>query len=309
MAQSDFKQHLSGAYSDQQSLIRLRFSAERLKLSQRKQRRAAQLLGSNHSVFKGRGLEFAEVRQYQGGDEIRHIDWRVTARTSVPHTKLFQEEKERPIILCLDQRQSMFFGSRHCFKSVMAANVAALLGWTGLQNNDRVGGLIFNDSEHTEIRPRRSKRSVLHFIQSSIEYNSRLNAKTEVPAASLDTAFEELRRITKPGSTVFICSDFYGFDAAAVKNLHQIARHNSVYCLCIRDPLEAELPALGQFAVTNGSDTLRLQSGKKLSEFFNRAVSEEKHQRELHLLRSGIHLINLSTDDHWQEVLRRELHL
>jgi uncharacterized protein (DUF58 family) len=302
-------EYLSGAYANQQDLIGLRFVAERLKISQRKQRRAAQLLGSNHSVFKGRGLEFAEVRQYQGGDEIRHIDWRVTARTSVPHTKLFQEEKERPVILCLDQRQSMFFGSRHCFKSVLAANTAALLAWTGLQNNDRVGGLVFNDSAHTEIRPRRSKRAVLHFIQSAADYNAQLNASNTAPSASLDNAFEELRRITKPGSTVFICSDFYGFDAAAIKNLHQIARHNSVYCLCIRDPLEAELPALGQFAVSDGAQTLHLQSGKKLSQFFDQAMADEKQQRELNLLRSGIHLINLSTADLWQDVLRRELHL
>ena len=301
------KTRLRGAFADQRDLIRLRFAAERLRLNQRKQRRAAGLMGSNHSVFKGRGLEFAELRQYQGGDEIRHIDWRVTARTSIPHTKLFQEEKERPVILCLDQRRSLFFGS-HCFKSVLAAHCAALLGWTGLQNNDRIGGLVFNDEGHQEIRPRRSKRALLHFIQSAVDYGERLKDSRAEPA-SLATPFEELRRITKPGSTVFICSDFYGFDAVAAKNLHQIARHNSIYCICIRDPLEQSLPSLGNITLSDGQRRLQLQTGDKLNKQLQSSLKEEQQVREQQFMRSGIHLVNLSTDDDWQAVLRRELHL
>src|SRR5690554_948998 len=126
-----------GALVEQQALIRLHHAAAHLQ--RWSGRRMAKQSGSHASPFKGRGLSFHHVREYQGGDEIRHIDWRVTARTTTAHTKIFEEEKERPVVLCVDQRSSMFFGSQHCFKSVLACHVMALLGWAALESNDRVG--------------------------------------------------------------------------------------------------------------------------------------------------------------------------
>ena len=130
----------------------------------RRNRALSVLAGPNKSNFRGRGIDFEEVRNYQPGDDIRSIDWRVTARTGTAHTKLFREERERPVLVAVDQRSSMFFGSSHCFKSVLAAQLASLLAWSALDAGDRVGGLVFNDASHREIRPRRSRKTVLALL-------------------------------------------------------------------------------------------------------------------------------------------------
>ena len=164
MKAANYKQALQGAYISLEQLIAARFNAKDLNLKQR--RRALSLLaGASKTNFRGRGLDFSEVRAYQAGDDIRSIDWRVTARSGKPYTKLFQEERERPILVMVDQRQPMFFGSQHCFKSVMASYLAALLAWSGLQQGDRVGGLVFGNEQQQEIRPRRSRQSVLALMQ------------------------------------------------------------------------------------------------------------------------------------------------
>merc|ERR1711916_149956 len=119
-------------------------------------------------------MEFEEVRVYQPGDDIRTIDWRVTARTQVAHTKLFQEEREKPVLLVVDQRSNMFFGSQRCFKSVYAAHIAATLGWAAIYQNDRVGALVFGDDQQRDVRPKRSKHAQLSFLQQLVEFNHKL---------------------------------------------------------------------------------------------------------------------------------------
>jgi uncharacterized protein (DUF58 family) len=122
------------------------------------------LIGLHHSKLRGRGVDFDQVRVYQAGDDVRTIDWRVTARTQEPHTKLFHEERERPIFIMVEQSCRLFFGSGLMFKSVLAAQAASLIGWAALGHNDRVGGLVFGDNEHYEIKPRRSKQSLLQLL-------------------------------------------------------------------------------------------------------------------------------------------------
>ncbi len=112
------------------------------------------------------------MRSYQPGDDIRTIDWRVTARTGSAHTKLFREERERPVLVVVDQRSSMFFGSSHCFKSVLAAQLASLLAWSALHGGDRVGGLVFNEQGHQEVRPRRSRKTVLALLSQISQLQS-----------------------------------------------------------------------------------------------------------------------------------------
>ena len=153
-------QACTGAYTALSELVALRFNA-RLQLTS-KRRSLSTLAGPYQANFRGRGIDFEEVRAYQAGDDVRSIDWRVTARTTEPHTKLFQEEKERPVLVVVDQRIRNFFGSKQCFKSVLAAYTAALLAWSALRNNDRVGGLVLTDNDLKEIRPRRSKLSLIH---------------------------------------------------------------------------------------------------------------------------------------------------
>ncbi|CAA0109790.1 putative protein [Zhongshania aliphaticivorans] len=305
---SDFSAPVKGAVVDQQSLIHTRFAASKLKATPRRRHFAKQ--GGNHaSPFKGRGLAFHHVREYQGGDEIRHIDWRVTARTAKAHTKIFEEEKERPVVLCLDQRASMFFGSQHCFKSVLACHVAATLAWAGLENNDRVGGLVFADEHHREVRPRRSHKAVLNFIHTAADYNQGLTQSKETPetnnAQSLATAFEELRRITRPGSTVYVLSDFAGYGPDAERQLHLIARHNDVIAISHSDPMEENLPANGNYPVSNGRERLQLSLTNALREQFLNRHQREQHNLQASLKRGGIHHIALSTDSAYFLTLQR----
>lgn len=307
---SDFSAPVKGAIVDQQALIHTRFGATKLKATPRRRHFAKQ--GGNHaSPFKGRGLAFHHVREYQGGDEIRHIDWRVTARTAKAHTKIFEEEKERPVVLCLDQRASMFFGSRHCFKSVLACHVAATLAWAGLENNDRVGGLVFADEHHREVRPRRSHRAVLNFIHTAAEYNQTLSHASAAPDIasdqSLATAFEEMRRITRPGSTVYVISDFAGYQRQAERQLHLMARHNDVIAISISDPMEESLPANGNYPVSNGRERLQMRLTNSLREQFLNRHQQESHELQASLKRGGIHHIALSTDAAYFQTLQRGL--
>ena len=198
-----------GAYAQLNDLISLRFPARQLSLA-RRNRALSVLAGPNKSNFRGRGIDFEEVRTYQPGDDIRTIDWRVTARTGSAHTKLFREERERPVLVVVDQRSGMFFGSSHCFKSVLAAQLASLLAWSALDAGDRVGGLVFNGTQHREVRPRRSRKTVLALLSQVAEYNDSLPLDTASAPQSFADMLSNLRRIARPGSSLFLVSDFHG---------------------------------------------------------------------------------------------------
>lgn len=285
----------TGAYSELNDLIRLRYGARDIKL--KKQHKAFSLLvGPYQTKFRGRGIEFDEVRRYQAGDDIRSIDWRVTARTGKPHTKLFQEERERPVLILVDQSRSMFFGSKTCFKSVMAAHVAALLAWAALQQNDRVGGLVYNGREHSELRPKRKARNVLRFINEINRLNHSLNKDFATTAKGLDDALEELRRITRPGSNVFIISDFKRLTQKGMKNLYNLSRHNDISAIQVFDPLEQELPVKGYYSITDGEDRFMMYTGDHALRSQYHDSFQENATSLKHLLGPmGIPLIQLST--------------
>ena len=284
-----------GAYSELAELVGLRHAARDLDLG--RQRQAFSLLvGTHQSKFRGRGIEFEEVRAYQAGDDIRSIDWRVTARTGKPHTRLFREERERPVILLVDQSLSMFFGSWTCCKSVTAAHAAALLAWAAFRHNDRVGGLVFNGREHAEVRPRRSTRTVLQLIRNLDDFNHRLNRQQSPASAGIDQALEELRRITRPGSNLFLISDFQGFSEVGRKHLYLLRKHNDITVVQISDPLEEELPPPGRYTVTNGAARLTLDTGApELRRGHAEAFQERSANLRKLLVQLGIPLLSLAT--------------
>ena len=285
-----------GAYAVLEDLIALRFPARQLRLGRRK-RALSVLAGPNKSNFRGRGIDFEEVRSYQPGDDIRSIDWRVTARTGSAHTKLFREERERPVLLAVDQRSSMFFGSRHCFKSVLAAHLASLLAWSALDGGDRVGGLVFNDAGHREIRPRRSRKTVLALLSEVAGYNKAL-PMTAPAKAGFPEILSNLRRIVRPGSSLFIISDFRGAgDEHAREQLFQLAQHIEITAIACSDPLEGVLPRAGHYAVTDGTARSELDTADSS---LRKAYAERaRAQRELlstDLLRLGIPMLQARTD-------------
>src|SRR5690606_11398632 len=165
----------TGAYCQLADLLRLRFAARELNLFSPRQAKSA-MMGNVRTRFRGRGMDFEEVRLYQPGDDIRAIDWRVTARTQVTHTKLYSEERERPVYVVCDQRASLFFGSVNTMKSVLATYIATLLGWATLNGGDRLGGFVFDDQDFHDIRAKRSKHSVLQLLQTLEQYNHRLQS-------------------------------------------------------------------------------------------------------------------------------------
>lgn len=261
-----------GPYCELQRLIEARYAADRLNLNQRR-RALSMLAGPNKTNFRGRGIDFEEVRNYQPGDDIRTIDWRVTARTGTAHTKIFREERERPVLVVVDQRRDMFFGSQTCCKSVLAGHIAALLCWSSLQNGDRVGGLVFNDSEHREIRPRRSRRSVLALLNHLCELNHQLPNEGSERALGLENVLVDVRRIAKPGCAIFIVSDFAdALQESAMEHIYQLSRHMEITAIHCSDPLERALPKAGRYTVTNGRERTDLLTGKAAlgSSFSNR---------------------------------------
>lgn len=251
----------SGVYTSIDELVSL--SATARHLSHLKARVVSQAQsGSHHSRFKGRGMEFAEVRAYQPGDDVRSIDWRVTARRQAPHTKLFQEERERPVMVLCDQSASMFFGSRHCMKSVLAARCAALLAWSALSHNDRVGGIVFNHQNNWTIKPARSRKALLRYFKLIENANHALNAESVRNGLSSNDGFIETlieaSQVTRPGTLVFVISDFHGLDKKATKQLSGLARHNELILLRCTDPLEHHLPPGGILPLRNGEDVFYL---------------------------------------------------
>ncbi|MEN7341724.1 MAG: DUF58 domain-containing protein [Pseudomonadota bacterium] len=231
----------------QSSLIRLRQRARHLSLDALRLR--ARKGGNYLSHFKGRGMEFDETRQYQDGDDPRTIDWRVTARTGKVYTKLFREERERPVFCWVDLRTRMQFATRGRFKSVMAAEMAALLSWAAVQRGDRLGGFVFNDHRQSELRPALGHRAALRMIHQLALLDEGTDGESDV---TFDESLSALRRVVHPGSLVVLMSDFSGLSEDGERHLAELARHNDVLMLAINDPLERTLPPPGTYPVVVG---------------------------------------------------------
>jgi uncharacterized protein (DUF58 family) len=270
-------------------------------------RSIAGISGLHLSKIRGRGIDFEEFRPYQAGDDIRLIDWRATARTGRAVTKVFREERERPVIIAVDQCSSMFFGSQVAFKSVIAAQAAALFCWLAIDNGDRVGGLVFSDTDASLVRPKRSRRSALHLLNQIFTFNQKLNAKKEhtpdsEPQAAdfkpgLAHALGQIRRITKPGSTLYVISDFATLDETALQYLNQLSRHNNVVCCMVYDALEESLPTPGVYSITDGSSkgSINTHSSKARSRY-KQQFEERVATIESGLERLKIRLIKLRTN-------------
>lgn len=202
----------------------------------------SKLAGSYLARSKGRGMEFDEVRHYQPGDDVRTIDWRVTARTGKVHTKLFREEKERPVFVLADVSAAMHYGSVLLTKAVQAAHLAALIGWHARERGDKFGGVIFNDRLVRELKPASRSVSVLRFAQQLIELGQPAAPVPDSPL-TLATAVGQLRRLVRPGSLIYLISDFSQLDDNVLRHLQAMRQHNELRLCQISDPLDQQLPA------------------------------------------------------------------
>ena len=294
--------------------------------------------GNYLSRSKGRGMEFDEVRHYQTGDDVRAIDWRVTARTGKTHTKLFREEIERPVLVATDLSQNMRFGSKLLFKSVQAAHLAALVAWHAKSRGDRLGGLVFSDQQHIELKPRSRKAGVLHYLHAlttlnnqrkpnSVQTNSSALADEEsqqqtMTAAQKSNTFEQqnfeehcarLRHIAKPGALVYLITDGYAFRdekncAHALRHLSQISQHCELVLCLISDPLEQVLPESSlklSVTITDGINRQQLTLGdKSTAEQYQQQAIKQREQMQLLLQSTGARVIHFSAGQSLEQQLK-----
>ena len=260
-------------------LRRLEGQAKTLRFLPRQPARSV-LNGRHASRLRGRGLNFEELRGYLQGDDVRSIDWKVTARAGEPHVRVYTEERDRPALIILDQRMSMFFGSRLNMKSVTAAETAALAAFRILDQGDRVGGIVFSDELLAEIRPLRSRRTLDAFIAAIADANALLRADAPVvEPMAINRPLEAAFRIARRDHLVLVISDFDSIDARTETLLGGIARHNDLVLVNVSDPLAYDIKDDLQLVVSDGrlQAEIDTRSGKvrqSLTEFISERFAE-----------------------------------
>ncbi len=256
--------------------------------------------GGYLSRFKGRGMEFDESRLYQPGDDVRSIDWKVTARSGTVHTKVFREERERPVFVSVDYRRTMAFATRGVFKSVQAAKLAALLAWAAQQHGDRIGGQIFSDRSCLELRPQSGKHAVLRLCNALVSPNFTVDADM-----TLERVLARLVQHARPGSRVYIISDFRGLDAKAETHFSKLGRHCELVLIDVYDPLESHLPAKGRYRFTDLQRDIVVDTGDKqrILGYQERFRQHLRHLRQL-CQQPGLTLLTCSTAEDPLEVFR-----
>lgn len=290
-------------------LMALEFKARDLSFLSR-QPRGSILAGNHASRLRGRGLNFDELRRYQPGDDLRHLDWRASLRTGKPVVRTFTEERDRPALIVVDQRMSMFFGSQRSFKSALGSELAALAAWMVFNAGDRVGGLVFNDQRIDSIAPLRSRKRVEALLSRIAEQNQALSAAN--PDAEdedqLDKVLQRCLALAGHDHLICIVSDFAGAGERTLQLMRQLSAHNDVIALQVYDPLAMKLPTNGRLLVTQGELQVELAVEKRnvhqpLGDFLSGRL---KDVADL-LRRSQVPLMMFSTAEEAHAQLRAEL--
>ncbi len=256
--------------------------------------------GEYHSVFKGRGVEFAEVRQYQVGDDIRTIDWNVTARCGEPFVKVFEEERELTVVLMVDASSSGEFGTFERMKGEIAVEICALLAFSAIKNNDKVGLLIFTDKVEKFVPPRKGKAHVLRVLRELLYF------RPEDRRTDIRTALDYLNRVVRRRSVVFLVSDFLSADYE--KALRIANRKHDVVAIQIVDPRETELPAVGYLELEDAEtgETILLNTRRReVREIFGQRAGEVMQERSKLFKSMSIDSIVIRTDQSYFEPLIR----
>lgn len=266
------------------------------------------LAGQHRSIRQGRGMELSEIRNYQAGDDIRLMDWKVTARTQRPHTKVFMEEKERPVQLVVDLSASMLFGSQRS-KAEQAAHLAATLGWAMVRQGDRCGGLVFNGAQHQLIRPKARQQGLLPLFQQLCQFAPLLaQSESRSNVGRMNQVLQLVAAQKGHGSLLVLISDFWSLDLTGKALLRRLARSHQLLAIQVSDPLEYQLPDAACYLVSAQTD----QQGQ----FFDgtQAQDRQRYQRifdqrqqglEETLTQIGAYYIQLSTTEHVTDKLKR----
>jgi uncharacterized protein (DUF58 family) len=268
---------------------------------------ASALAGAYRSRFRGRGVDFVESRNYLPGDDIRNMDWRVTARTGRAHTKVFQEERERPVLVVLDASSSLFFGTRRCLKSVAAGHLAAAIAWTAVKRGDRIGGFFFAGDQHLELRPAGGRRGAMRMVQGLVEWLD--PSRAGIGSEPMSEALQRVRHAVRPGSLVVIISDFFHLDEDSHRHLSRLRQHNDVVGCQVLDPSEESLPP-GRYPISDGQQTGLLDTARSggRSRFDDMSRHHAEDPRRM-FQRHQCGWITMRTTDDPVELLGRELRM
>jgi len=298
----------SGAYADLDQLIRLRFETQDFSLRPT-QPITSVLSGRYGSKLRGRGMDFVEIRRYLPGDDTRTMDWKVTARTRLPHVRVCAEEKDRAVLMIIDQRQNMFFGTKRQMKSVTAAECGAVGVWRALASGDRAGAILFNDHEIAAVRPQRSEATAMTILGHIVRMNHALKVDhiQKPNSNALNDALRRAAQIAKHDVLIVIVSDMAGVDADSARLVAQMAAHNDVLTMMTHD----------HSRVDAFNHPLNLSNGTQQTEvdFTNKAIRDPiatdfKHEQERlehHLRRLSAPMLMISNGEDTVTQLRRQL--
>jgi uncharacterized protein (DUF58 family) len=298
-----------GVYADLDDLIRLQYKARGFSFLPR-QPVYSILAGKHASRLRGRGLNFEDIRRYLTGDDIRNMDWKVTARTRKPHVRVYTEERDRPVLVVVDQRISMFFGSRGCMKSVTAAEAAALAAWRVFHAGDRVGAVVFDDTDMTVIEPRRSSSQVMQILKAVVDKNHALGMGRGIRSnpAMANRVLERVVRLARHDFLVCCVGDGLGVDEDSVRHITKLTEHNDLLFALVYDPLEFRLPEAGRLVVAEEETQLEIDTGdRRLRDRFARDFEERARWIEDLSRKRSIPVLVIRTDEGVAEQVRRRL--
>jgi uncharacterized protein (DUF58 family) len=253
-----------------------------------------QMSGDYASVFRGQGMDFDEVREYRYGDDVRNIDWRVSARLNNTHIKVFKEERERNVLICVDKNDHMVFGTRGTFKNVQAARAAAILAFAANKNKDKVGFYIFgNQKKRFTFEPPSERKSAL--FRGLRNLSSDADFKESF---SLSSAFINLKRININPNIVFVISDFRDANDSFFKNMLSVSRRSEFVFINVYDQFDAEIPDIGGLLVSDGKHEFLANTSSTLGRNrYNREFMEHQEYLQKKCASFGIRLINIKTSD------------
>lgn len=256
--------------------------------------------GEYSSTFKGRGMSFSEVRDYQYGDDVRNIDWNVTARTGMPHVKVFEEERELTVIFLVDMSQSSFFGTQNQFKSEINTEICATLAFSALNNNDKVGAILFTDGVEKYIPPEKGRKHILRIIRELIYF------KPKGTGTNISDALVYLNNVIKKKSIAFVLSDFNDDEYAPVMNI--ASRKHDIIGVKVYDDFEKELPNVGLIHTRDletGSEQIIDTSSKKVRDYYAKHFADRYDYFYNSFKRSGADILSINTkEDYVKHLLK-----
>lgn len=299
----------SGVYASLDELMRLRYRASGFSFLPRQPVHSV-LSGRHASRLRGRGLNFEELRNYLPGDDTRNIDWKVMARTGEPHVRVYTEEKDRSVWLLVDQRISMFFGSRSRMKSVVAAEAAAVAAWRVLSQGDRVGAIVYDDRDLRILPPQRSEEQVSRILKEVVARNHALHAASDARPnpGMLNAALTRLSALVRHDCLVCLIGDGTGIDDETRRLVTRLTEHNDVLAVLVHDPLESSMPAAGRLVFSDGMSQLEFDTGERaLREAYRNDFEARMERMRGTSRRHAIPLLTLHTEEPVLEQVRDEL--